>query len=172
MRRQHDRSVSCERSPHGFCRRQYAPQELSISLIGRARARLKYQNQLQRSARLVSIPFSSGRARAPNHAGGIRFTRQRFQSPSHRGGRAPVAHEVWHHRCSVVSIPFSSGRARAPSVFIGGGILILLFQSPSHRGGRAPTAVCPMSKATFRSFQSPSHRGGRAPCAHFQATGG
>jgi len=63
-----------------------------------------------------------------------------FQSPSHRGGSAPLD-------------PRRFSRPRAAP-----------FQSPSHRGGSAPNngfasffLIWPLR------FQSPSHRGGSAP---------
>ena len=115
--------------------------------------------------RFVSIPFSSGRERSPKPAEAI-HTRSSsvFQSPSHRGGSAPVAECDRDGVPFRVSIPFSSGRERSlPQRDLGercGSNVSIPFSSGRERSefGRAL-----VERGWNILFQSPSHRGGSAP---------
>ena len=111
-----------------------------------------------------------------------------FQSPSHRGGSAPLVRADEAGIRQRVSIPFSSGRERSQGMMLTALFsLASAFQSPSHRGGSAPfhsygssgrrhrvsipfssgrersPLSTRMSANWLRTFQSPSHRGGSAP---------
>ena len=112
-----------------------------------------------------------------------------FQSPSHRGGSAPLATAIVPAKSLFVSIPFSSGRERSRRVVLDLSAyeirVSIPFSSGRERslpqrdlGERCGSNVSiPFSSGRERSefgralvergwnilFQSPSHRGGSAP---------
>ena len=114
----------------------------------------------------VSIPFSSGRRRRQDRFHRVNFVEDQFQSPSHRGGGAALSITGWRSPCSLRRFnPLLIGEAAPPVVLLlaGSGLFSLGFQSPSHRGGGA-ALVFPVTALRLHrsSFQSPSHRGGGA----------
>ena len=123
---------------------------------------------------LVSIPFSSGRARAPNDFVPASPDHiEVFQSPSHRGARA--LHPSWE-RISMSRSTFQSPSHRGERALLAnngtGQPWAPVFQSPSHRGERALPNSTRTNEAQSGLFQSPSHRGERALATKNQTDAG